>query len=676
MNIFRHLSLLFFLIIFSTTSMQAQTKHALIIAIGKYKYWDAISSLTDTGYIKKALEKQGFPWENISVITDAKATKTGIENAFKTLVSRVKDSDIVVIHISSHGEQVEDDKNKDEIDGFDECIVAWDAPKVSNKDLLTPALEKYYFRDDVFGIYVNQLRSKLGKKGDVLVIIDACHSGSGTRGTRKVRGNAPPLKSKSFAPPAKTKQTIPSVFLESRKENTGNQNLATYVVISGALAEENNSEAWYDDEQNIPGGSLSIAVTRSFQTLKPGSTYRSLFADIMSIVNQIAREQTPVIEGDGIDRELFGGNFVEQKPYIEIEEIKSDSLTLILKGGRMMGLDNGAKIDLYPSGTNDPSREKLIASGVITDAEPFRSSVKLDKKPGFEQPAKGWVFITEPVYKIKPLVLQLGPVSRGGAVSGFSKEEETNIKNGLKELPLISFEGQAELILVKGVTNDSLIITSNGALYSEVKKNDPANLSKQLKRYSQYKFLSNLELSDSSCKLEVKLVPYYIKGGKPQHKADLSAIKEHMPNGIFECNVGDSIVIWAKNNGDNRVYLNILDLQPDGIINPIFPIHKGKALINPEELFIEPGEEKLFIENKKIGIGPPTGLEIFKIFVSATEINMEKIADRDLKERGSFSFLQQLVDKSYEIKSRGDISAGQPKGSVYNLLFRINPAVK
>jgi hypothetical protein len=54
-------------------------------------------------------------------------------------------------------------------------------------------------------------------------------------------------------------------------------------------------------------------------------------------------------------------------------------------------------------------------------------------------------------------------------------------------------------------------------------------------------------------------------------------------------------------------------------------------------------------------------------------IDMEKIAKRDVATRGNFSFLQKLVDKSYTISTRGDVSAGQANGTVYNLLFRIKP---
>jgi hypothetical protein len=106
---------------------------------------------------------------------------------------------VVVIHFSSHGEQVAD-TNGDEADGYDEAIVSYNAALITQemasgaaaRGTLTKAqfdkLQANYFRDDEFGAYIQQLRAKLGKNGDVVVFMDNCHSGTGTRGSAKVRG--------------------------------------------------------------------------------------------------------------------------------------------------------------------------------------------------------------------------------------------------------------------------------------------------------------------------------------------------------------------------------------------------------------------------------------------------------------------------------------------------------
>jgi hypothetical protein len=111
-------------------------------------------------------------------------------------------------------------------------------------------------------------------------------------------------------------------FCRSRKNN--NNSLASYVLVSGSLAEERNTESVYPDGKE--GGSLSIALTKVLEKLKPATTYRSLYADIVVDLNEMVPDQHPVIEGNGLDRELFGGKYISQKPYFEIESIDKDQL--------------------------------------------------------------------------------------------------------------------------------------------------------------------------------------------------------------------------------------------------------------------------------------------------------------------------------------------------------------
>ena len=213
---------------------RAQTKRALIVAIGNYpdkrvNKWKTINSLNDVPLIKNALIKQNFKEEDIIVIIDSMATKAGIINALDQLIDHSKANDIVFIHFSSHGVQLEDD-NVDEVDGLDEAIVPYGA-RYSRNDSTFKTLADGYIRDDLFGEKMTLLRNKLGKKGDVLVSIDACHSGSGTRGgIALVRGDNEPMVSKNFDSKKLMLKDVAGVF----KDNNGTRlsaDAATYVVI-------------------------------------------------------------------------------------------------------------------------------------------------------------------------------------------------------------------------------------------------------------------------------------------------------------------------------------------------------------------------------------------------------------------------------------------------------------
>src|SRR4029077_2409125 len=171
--------LILFTVISLKVSAQEPNKIALIVAVAKYPAssgWGELSSLNDVKLIKDALMRQGFKEQNITVISDKQATLAGISNAMdQYLIQKAQPGDIAVFHFSGHGQQIEDD-NGDEGDGLDESFIPYDAPAEYR-----PGPDKH-FRDDLLGQKLSQLRTKLGDKGNLLVIIDACHSGTMTRG--------------------------------------------------------------------------------------------------------------------------------------------------------------------------------------------------------------------------------------------------------------------------------------------------------------------------------------------------------------------------------------------------------------------------------------------------------------------------------------------------------------
>ena len=79
------------------------------------------------------------------------------------------------------------DDNGDEIDGYDESLVPYDAPMNYQKGVYEG---ENHLIDDEFGVLLSELREKVGPAGNVLTIIDACYSGTITRGkhSNRIRG--------------------------------------------------------------------------------------------------------------------------------------------------------------------------------------------------------------------------------------------------------------------------------------------------------------------------------------------------------------------------------------------------------------------------------------------------------------------------------------------------------
>lgn len=157
--------------------LNAQTKRALVIGLGEQqdKAWNKINGDKDVQYVQTMLKSAGF--KSVTALVNRQATKTGIVEAFKRMAASCKQGDVVYVHYSGHGQQMTDVHN-DEKDGLDECWIPYDACR---KASATYHGEKH-LTDDELNVYLNAIRNKIGTKGKLLVVIDACHSGDGTRG--------------------------------------------------------------------------------------------------------------------------------------------------------------------------------------------------------------------------------------------------------------------------------------------------------------------------------------------------------------------------------------------------------------------------------------------------------------------------------------------------------------
>ena len=184
-------TLITYILLLLSLSVSAQTKRALVIGLGEQqdKAWNKINGDKDVPLVQAMLKNAGF--KSVTTLVNRQATKVGIVRAFKRMTASCKHGDVVYIHYSGHGQQMTDVHN-DESDGLDECWIPYDACR---KASATYHGEKH-LTDDELNVYLNAIRNKIGAKGKLLVVIDACHSGDGTRGDDEdiVRGVEDTLK--------------------------------------------------------------------------------------------------------------------------------------------------------------------------------------------------------------------------------------------------------------------------------------------------------------------------------------------------------------------------------------------------------------------------------------------------------------------------------------------------
>lgn len=265
----------------------AQNKHALVIGIGDYPAesgWCKIHGDNDISIVTEMLEENGF--EQVQILGNKAATKKGIMDALDDLAKKATRGDVIYIHFSGHGQQITD-LDGDEPDGYDEAWIPYDACK----DYSAKYKGQNHIVDDELFDFLNQLRIKVGDKGKIIVVSDACHSGSGSRGDEDedvVRG-----VQERFEVPAE--RNAGSVKRES----------TAWLFVSACKAYQNNFE--YRDSQGNYHGVLSYLLWEN-RAVMNNATWQEVMAVIDNRMLFVAKyPQQSQREGapNSIDEKLF-----------------------------------------------------------------------------------------------------------------------------------------------------------------------------------------------------------------------------------------------------------------------------------------------------------------------------------------------------------------------------------
>ncbi|MCC6721031.1 MAG: caspase family protein [Bacteroidia bacterium] len=650
---------------------QAQSKIALIVAIGNYDPstgWSNISSQNDVPLIKAALIKQGFSEKDILVIRDAQATKDGILKAINEhLIAKSTKDGIAVFHYSGHGQQVIDN-NGDEIDGYDEALVSYNANMRYQKGIYEG---ENHLRDEELGAKMDELRKKLGAKGNVMVILDACHSGTGTRGDgiKKHRGSDKPCAPEGYSPKGNNNGEKNSIVSNSGSTDK----MASMVSFFGASPNELNYET--EDENHNGVGSLSYAFSRVFSNAGKNSTYRGIFDKIKVEMSGFAPRQTPQAEGQ-LDYTILGGKINGKTEYYKVEKWKSDK-TVTINGGELLGLYANTKVAFYDIDIKDFSKAKPKATGKITSAGLTNAEVTLDNPLDKNTALNSWIYVTEKNY---------GKISLKVKMEVSNASLKNSINEELKKYPFITIVNEgADLIIDEGnkhsrgsqikITSNSDYVLLDETVNSNIEVTTESIISK-IKDYSQANYIRGLEVSDAKLDVKFEFIPIETteNGDKIVEKSRGDIKTKYDSSGVLIIKAGEAFKIKVTNNGTKDLYFTIIDIQPDNKINLVVPNAETGRTAN--DYFIKRGESKELGDDDIVVFYPPTGNEVFKIIATEKPLDLSSIiSTRGSGSRGEndspFSALFAETFKSSG--SRGPAMPNVPQGSanVYSITFKI-----
>ncbi len=339
-----------------------QTKHALILAVGNYpeiygnNSWKKINSLNDLEKILPMLDKQIFLESNQVVLKEEQVTVENIDQAFDNLIKKVEKGDIIYFHFSGHGQQIQD-IDSDEADGYDEALVCFDAPQVFYNDY---KFEKHY-SDDRLKTKVDAIRKKIGAQGQVILVIDACHSGTITRGNNTIfRGSSIKCQSPNYKPKGSEELGAFGTDFEYEEASIGQ-----LFAFSGCRANQKNKEYTIRTEKGEKNyGSLSYFLVEGISKLKENASYDNLLSYInRSMVVQFNNDQQPELEASNKKQLIFRGDFVFQENYYEIKGDIEDVFEI--KAGQLNNIHAGDTLGIYELTATDPNSSKQLGKAVV-----------------------------------------------------------------------------------------------------------------------------------------------------------------------------------------------------------------------------------------------------------------------------------------------------------------------
>jgi metacaspase-1 len=152
-------------------AMSEARQRALLIGVADVPNNELPGIDLDIDNMKKVAEVMGFASGDIKVLFNEQATYANVRQALATWVRNgVGQGDHVLIYFSGHGTRVPDPENAG---GVDDALVLHDVERVH---LQGKATLKNVLIGHEFGAALAAIPSH-----DVLVLVDACHSGSATR---------------------------------------------------------------------------------------------------------------------------------------------------------------------------------------------------------------------------------------------------------------------------------------------------------------------------------------------------------------------------------------------------------------------------------------------------------------------------------------------------------------
>jgi hypothetical protein len=576
-------------------------KRALLIGINDYRAVPALfGSLNDVAAMQEVLTTRwGFPRANVRVLTDAAATRAGVFAALNQLVRDTRPGDVVYVHYSGHGSQVED-LNGDEQDGLDETLVPYDGRTGSVPDITDDELDAVFAR----------LRS-----ADAVIVLDSCHSGTATRAL-EIRTRSVPRDMRTELYRSSTTQTRAIVPVAS----------ARYVVMSAAASDQEALDGPVDGRYH---GFFSYALARSIGAAPAGASAREVFAGIAAqlarIKAQFARAAMPEPQLEAppakLDRPLLPG---ERPParVAWVETRSSGAGEVRLLRGAALGATVGSRWALFPPGEQQfaPGRALGVVTVVRIDSADAVAGVAAPAPASaraIPDGARAIAVMPPGGGRIAVRVRDVPPERR--------REIEAILARDIRNVRLVGPNEPAQFVVDESQGNVRLL-TADGlqliASFAGGSTDWGGNAAAQIARIATAAELLSLDNPAAQLRVTARIAdsqPFATRG--VALVPDLAPTRYRIRRAGEPRDPRNSLQLEIAVSQD--AYVTIVDVDSEGRVNLLFPNEYQKSDFHPEG-FVRAGIPARIPDDLRSGnragfhwdYGPPAGADTIRVFAS------------------------------------------------------------
>ena len=238
---------------------------ALLFGINNYpgSANDLNGCLNDVDNIEAKIKKH-YPDFYVRKFKDAEVTRSRFKAEVDAAISVLQPGHVLLITYSGHGTQVVD-RNREELDGYDEALFLFDGPLID---------------DDI-----HDSLSKIPEGATVVIAFDSCFSGTATR-----RFNGEVSRFHKM-PGQKLRRKVRKALVSGVE--------SPWVHFSGCREDQTSSDAFINGEYQ---GAFTYYWLK---TLTPGTTYKQWIERLNTYLPGGDFEQEPMLEGRDLDRVIF-----------------------------------------------------------------------------------------------------------------------------------------------------------------------------------------------------------------------------------------------------------------------------------------------------------------------------------------------------------------------------------